>query len=34
MERWSFDVPTFTTLALLVASAIAASVKKWRELRP
>ena len=33
MERWSFDVPTVTTLALLLASAIALSVKKRRELR-
>jgi len=33
MERWSFDVPTVTTLALLLASAIVLSVKKRRELR-
>jgi hypothetical protein len=33
MERWSFNVPALTTLILLLASAVAASVNKWRELR-
>jgi hypothetical protein len=33
IERWSFTVPAYTTLVLLLASAAVASVRKWRELR-
>jgi hypothetical protein len=33
IEEWSFTVPAYTTLLLLLASAAVASVKKWRELR-
>jgi hypothetical protein len=33
MEWWSFEVPAYTTLALLLTSAVTASVTKWRQLR-
>jgi hypothetical protein len=33
IEGWSFTVPAYTTLVLLLASAAVASVRKWHELR-